>query len=173
MFGRAKSFGESAAGNSEFVDLDIPLERTPGFFNTPDTLKLGLIRIRLYFNPIKYQHYVYIRKENKKADAATDSFLSISCGDIGQVIEIFRTLLRELDLTPMDQLPLSILNATNNDDFSHRDYWDEKSCMRTDGNTLCIRSYRDNYGVYHIRILAPRESEKYKNWRGMIEIVCE
>lgn len=166
MFGR-KPFGEPS-GNSAPEEADFSIERKPGFFNTPDTAKLGLVRIRLFFNPIKYQHYVYIRKENRNVDAATDSFLSISSGDIGQVIEILRTLLRELDLTPMDRIPLSILNATNSDDYSHRDYWDDHSCLKTSGDTLRIRTYRDNYGVYNIRILSPKESEKFKNWRGRV-----
>jgi len=87
------------------MDTDNPskanhsIARTPGFFDTEDTVRLGKIYLRLFFNKVEFQHFVYIREDMGNVDNASDSFRSISACELPEVIGIVERLLRELDST--------------------------------------------------------------------------
>jgi len=107
------------------------IEWRSGFFDNEDTIQLGLLSIRFYFNPITFSYVCYSKMDNKCSDQATDSFVSIAAVEVPEVFEILTTLLKELDVTPLERLPESLQKSTNNTDFTLASYWEENGPLAT------------------------------------------
>jgi len=135
------------------------------FFDTEDTERLGKVYLRLFFNKVKYQHFVYIKEDKGHVDNTSDSFVSISARELPEVIGIVKRLLRELDSKPSGQLPPFIAKTSDIEDINSVEYWSEPTARAT--KNLLFRLFSDASCCYYMRILFLPELIAYKHLRGV------
>lgn len=110
----------------EFPENEILVERTEGFYKTPDTVKIGNFFVRKYFDKSKDQYFIYFMKPamlNSKFNVE-NSHLSIGEGLLQEFITKLKKLIREIELTPTNEIPNRLKCEDGNlTDHSVESYW--------------------------------------------------
>jgi len=155
----------------DFIDMNIPIDRTESFYHTADTHRVGNLFVRKYFHPSKNQFLIYWMKKAYFGleSSVENSYLSITSNLLGEFIKKLKKLIREVEITPFDDLPKR-LDCPDGalTDHTDRSYWSSTLCENVGPEpTLVLRYFKSLSGLYYIRIWAPRKYNlKYSNWIG-------
>jgi len=72
----------------------------------------------------------------------TDTLISISSPELPEVIMILKSLLVGLDQTSFNDIPQSLRECTENEDYSKKEFWE--IAKRTKSGSLAFRISKDS-----------------------------
>ena len=153
----------------------VPVERTEGFFEDKDaTTSSQNVKIRLYFDKLKYNYFVYFKKINSFGNDINpdleDTYIAVPGSEIRFLKENIEQLMSEVEKTPYDELPERL--KTEAGKITHKDdheYWSEGLALSVPSKSIYCRYYKEKQSSsWFLRFWQPRSKFSSKNpqWVG-------
>jgi hypothetical protein len=147
---------------------DLPPWRNSDFFKGDQSFKIGSLRIRCFFNTIKFAWCIFFKKKlmfNEQTNAR-ESHFSFPLTDATFVAKSIREIVQELLLLSTKPTSGRAKFTDCADSFKDISFWSQPFCHKSPSGSIILRGFCDNNNALSVRILCPKNSQQHPQWLG-------
>jgi len=149
-------------------EMHLSFNREEDFFKGPTTHKIGFFKIRLYFDNEKFMWVICLVKNLSTSDVngQKPSFIVFPASEITSLASNLRNIVRQLRLSSLGSKEDRLLYADEPEAYKKDSFWNKPFCVKTSGEKLVLRPYKDPSGGCSVKMLKPKTSANYRDWQG-------